>query len=240
MTSQVVPGAGQGYRMPAEWEPHAGTWIAWPHNREHWPGKFEPIPLVYVELVRALASSEPVFICVNDEAEEKEARDLLQQGGVNLVRVTFYRIPTNASWSRDHGPIFVFDGNKLIITKWRYNANGEKWCPYDKDDAVPRHVSKLLDLPIFEPGIILEGGSIDVNGAGSVLTTEECLLNANRNPSLTRTDVEEYLERYLGATNVLWLKGGIVGDDTDGHIDDLARFVNANTIVAVAEEDPSD
>lgn len=226
------------YRMPAEWEPHEATWLAWPHNREHWPGKFAPIPLTYVEIVRALVCSEPVFICVNDNVAETEARALLQPGGVSLDRVTFYHIPTNASWSRDHGPIFVFDEReKLTIIDWRYNANGEKWGPYMLDDDVPKRIGQRLNLPVVEPGMVLEGGSVDVNGVGSLLTTEACLLHKNRNPELSRQDLEACLARYLGATHVCWLKGGIIGDDTDGHVDDVARFVGRRTVACAWTDD---
>ncbi|MFA5954882.1 MAG: agmatine deiminase family protein [Patescibacteria group bacterium] len=228
------------YRMPGEWEPHEATWIAWPHNKEHWPGKFEPIPLVYVEIVRALGSSEPVCICVNDDAEAREAKSLLAENNVSLDNISFYTIPTNASWSRDHGPTFVQGERGVVALDWQYNANGMKWGPYDKDDAVPPQVAQLLNVPVMKPGMVLEGGSIDVNGVGSLLTTEQCLLNVNRNPSLKREDIEQRLKEYLGVRNILWLKGGIEGDDTDGHVDDVARFVNATTVVCPRTEDTSD
>lgn len=226
------------YRMPAEWEPHEGTWIAWPHNRDHWPGNFEKIPLIYVEMIRALAESEQVFICVNDADMESQARSIISHSS-SLIH--FFHIPTNASWSRDHGPIFVRDENKnLTITNWIFNCWGEKYPPWDKDDAVPQRIAEILKLPIIQPGIVLEGGSIDVNGEGTLLTTKQCLLNKNRNPHLSREQIEKYLHDYLGATNILWLKEGIVGDDTDGHIDDIARFTDPRTVICCVEENPKD
>ncbi len=232
------------YRMPAEWEPHEGTWLAWPHNEDHWPGNFSPIPRVYAAIIRALAASEKVFVCVNDEAMEQTARKVLQEtefSSVLLEQVSFLRIATDASWSRDHGPIFVRDqdGN-LVITDWIFNSWGGKYPPWDQDDAVPQQIAKIFKLPIVQPGIVLEGGSIDVNGKGTLLTTEQCLLNQNRNSHLSRTQIEDLLRQYLGATNVLWLKEGIIGDDTDGHVDDIARFVNSNTVVCVMEENEAD
>ncbi|MDD5110616.1 MAG: agmatine deiminase family protein [Patescibacteria group bacterium] len=228
------------YRMPAEWEPHEGTWMAWPHNLSHWPGKFEPIPKVYAQIIRALTQSEPVFLCVNDAEAEREARRCFEEGGVTLGAVEFVHIPTNASWSRDHGPMFVRTPEGWAVLDWDYNGNGDKWKPYDLDDAVPTKVAELLELPVLIPGVVLEGGSIDVNGKGTLLTTESCLLNPNRNPRLNREQIEGYLREYIGVTNILWLKEGIAGDDTDGHIDDLARFVNPTTVVCPLTQDTAD
>jgi agmatine deiminase len=229
------------YRMPAEWESHESTWLAWPHNQDHWPGNFSPIPHVYCEIIRSLRAGEKVFLCVNDAAMEESVRQLLQESDVSLDNVRFFAIPTDASWSRDHGPIFVKDENRnLVVTDWIFNAWGKKYAPWDRDDAVPQHVARILNLPLVQPGIVLEGGSVDVNGKGTLLTTEQCLLNNNRNPHLRRDQIEDYLHQYLGATNVLWLKEGIVGDDTDGHIDDIARFVNAGTVVCAVEENKAD
>lgn len=230
--------------MPAEWEPHEGTWLAWPHNKEHWPGKFEPTPLTYVEIIRAIAESEKVFVTVNGPAMEAEARSYLQKGDVSselMENIFFYHIPTDASWARDHGPIFVRDEKgKLLITDWIFNAWGDKYQPYDQDDVVPQKIGKILDFDVVQPGMVLEGGSIEVNGQGLLLTTEQCLLNKNRNPSMSREQIEAHLGRYLGVKKVLWLKEGIVGDDTDGHIDDIARFVNPTTVVCAVESDPQD
>jgi agmatine deiminase len=229
------------YKMPAEWEPHQGTWLAWPHNEEHWPGNFAPIPVVYAEIIRTIASSEKVFICVNDSAMEEAARNVLKQNNISSHNVIFHHIPTNSSWARDFGPIFVRDAEgNLVITDWIFNSWGGKYPPWDVDDVVPQHVGRIFNMPVVQPGIILEGGSIDVNGKGTLLTTEQCLLNENRNSHLNRMQIEDYLGKYLSITNVLWLKEGIIGDDTDGHIDDIARFVNSNTVVCVLEEDESD
>jgi len=230
--------------MPAEWEPHAATWLAWPHNLETWPGKFDPVPPIYVEMVRALSSSEQVNICVNDADMANSVRKLLAASGVSLDRVNLLEIPTDDAWARDHGPIFVTRRRaartELAVTDWIFNSWGRKYGPWELDDVVPRRIAALFDLPLFTPGIVLEGGSIDVNGQGTLLTTEACLLNPNRNPSLSRQDIEEYLRTYLGVQKILWLGDGIVGDDTDGHIDDLARFVDPTTVVCIEEEDPTD
>jgi agmatine deiminase len=195
-------------------------------------------------MIRVLASGEDVFVCVNDSAMEAAARRLLDESGMRsdlLDRVIFQRIRTDSSWTRDFGPIFVRDpDNNLIVTDWIFNSWGCKYPPWDQDDAVPQHVAKTFQLPLVQPGIVMEGGSIDVNGAGSLLTTEQCLLNQNRNPQLSRQQIEEFLDKYLGATNVLWLKEGIIGDDTDGHIDDIARFVNPTTVLCAVEENESD
>jgi agmatine deiminase len=232
------------FRMPAEWEPHEGTWLAWPHNEDHWPGNFSPIPRLYAEIICALARSEKVFVCVNDSVMEQRARQALQQADLDsglLKQVRFFQIPTDSSWTRDHGPIFVKDeSGQLIVLDWIFNAWGKKYPPWDLDNAVPQHVARLFELSIIHPGIVLEGGSIDVNGKGTLLTTEQCLLNQNRNPQLSREQIEEYLKTYLGASNILWLKEGIVGDDTDGHVDDLARFVNSKTVVCAVEENKND
>lgn len=229
------------YKMPAEWEEHEGTWIAWPHNNEHWPGKFDPIPKTYVEIVQALAQSERVFICVNDEKMKQSAFELLKKGNVEMDKVAFYNIPTNASWSRDHGPIFVKDTQgQRVILDWEYNANGNKWGPCDLDDMVPQRIGEVFNIPVIKPRMVLEGGAIDVNGKGSLLTTKRCLLNKNRNPEFDQKQIEQNLKNYLGATNILWLEQGIIGDDTDGHIDDIARFVDDKTIVYAYEENKND
>ncbi|MGH7818621.1 MAG: agmatine deiminase family protein [Candidatus Binatia bacterium] len=233
--------AALGYRMPAEWEPHTATWLSWPHNPETWPGKIEPIPAVFAEIVAAVSPGERVRILVADERLEASARSALDERGIDLARVEFFRIPTNDAWMRDHGPIFLVGAEpEPAITDWGYNAWGGKYPPFDLDDRVPARLSERLGLRRFEPGMILEGGSIDVNGAGTLLTTESCLLNPNRNPSLSRADIERRLSDYLGIGNVLWLGDGIVGDDTDGHVDDLTRFVNPTTVITVVEKDPAD
>lgn len=226
------------YRMPAEWEPHSATWLSWPHNLETWPGKFDPIPEVFVEIVSAL--QEPVHILVKDGAMAQQVKQLLIERGAYRPDIFLHIIPTNDCWARDHGPIFVRDGEGLVILNWEFNSWGQKYGPWDLDNRVPEQVAQLLNLPYATPGIVLEGGSIEVNGQGLLMTTEQCLLNPNRNPHLTRSQIETYLREYLGVVDIIWLGEGIVGDDTDGHIDDLARFVNPTTIVCVLETNPTD
>ena len=251
--------AALGYRMPAEWEPHAATWLAWPHNAEDWPGKFGPIPWVYVEIVRALARAERVEILVGGKKAERRAAAMLDRAGVDLAQVGFHKARTDRVWLRDSGPSFVVrptdpaDPGGLGLVHWHFNA----WAKYDNyqhDRHVPRAINKVLSdherwKPRVDPGdggkpirVVLEGGSIDVNGRGTVLTTEECLLSdvQARNPKLTRAQVEGALADHLGTTHVVWLDKGIVGDDTHGHVDDLARFVDPNTIVTVVEHDADD
>jgi agmatine deiminase len=226
--------------MPAEWEPHAATWLAWPHKEDSWPGNFAPIPAVWVEIVRALAPSERVNILVDHAAAAAGVRDLLRAGVVSDRGVSLCEIPTDDAWIRDYGPLFITRHTEFAAVKWSYNAWGGKYPPWDLDDAVTEKICTSFGVPVFRPGIVLEGGSIDVNGQGTLLTTEACLLNPNRNPHLGRDEIERYLRDYLGAPHILWLGQGIAGDDTDGHIDDLARFVNPTTVVTVVETNPRD
>jgi agmatine deiminase len=231
--------------MPAEWEPHQGTWLTWPRREGiSFPDRFDRVPPVYAALIRHLGAAEEVNINVWDAAMERGVRDFLDRSGCPLARVRFHRFPAYEPWCRDHGPIFLVrerDGRReRAVVDWAYNAWGNKYPPCDLDDAVPRHVAALRGLPLFTPGIVMEGGAIDVNGAGTVLTTESCLLNPNRNPDLTREQIEQYLRDFLGVTHVLWLGEGIAGDDTDGHVDDLTRFVDATTVVTAVEDDPLD
>jgi len=247
--------AALGFRMPAEWEPHEATWIAWPHNREDWPGKFGPIAWVYAEIVRHLSRAERVEILVQDRKAGRRAADRLDRAGVDLTRVGFHRVRTDRVWTRDSGPTFVVkegEPGEVALVNWEFNA----WAKYDdhrRDRKVPRALGKILGLsrwkPEVDPGdsrgsarVVLEGGSIDVNGLGTVLTTEECLLSEiqARNPRLDRTAVERVLADHLGTPHVVWLNRGIAGDDTHGHVDDLARFVDPSTVVMVVEPDPSD
>jgi agmatine deiminase len=234
--------AAFGYRMPPEWAPHRGTWLSWPHKQESWPGKFEPVPHIFARMVGALAPYEEVHINVRDAGMESAVRDLLAADTSGGVNVFYHHHPTNDAWCRDHGPIFLQrdtpHGKEEAIVDWGYNAWGEKYPPYDLDDVIPTLVAEKFGIPVFHPGIVMEGGSIDVNGAGTLLTTEACLLNRNRNPHLTRPDIERYLRDFLGVTHILWLGDGIEGDDTDGHVDDLTRFVGPRTVVTVVEEDP--
>lgn len=242
MTDDEQPTAGSRYRMPAEWEPHQATWLSWPHNRDTWPGKFEPVEPVMVQAVAALSRSELVRINVLDEAHEKHVAGLLD-GRVNSERVAFHRFPTNDAWCRDHGAIFVTDpqsAEPLLALDFRFNSWGEKYPPFDLDDAIPPQMAAALGVPCRRIDVVLEGGSIEVNGAGALLTTESCLLNPNRNPGMRREEIEDLLCARLGVRQVLWLGDGIVGDDTDGHIDDLTRFVADNTVVTVVEDDRGD
>ena len=236
--------ASLGYRMPAEWSPHRGTWLSWPHKEASWPGKFGPVPGLFAALARALADREEVHINVAGPAMEASVRTLLSEEGADTRNVFFHYNPTNDAWCRDHGPIFVERARSgrrdQAIVDWGYNAWGGKYPPYDLDDVIPTRIGAELGLTVFEPGIVMEGGSIDVNGRGTLITTEACLLNPNRNPQLDRAGIERYLADFLGATKILWLGDGIAGDDTDGHVDDLTRFVDERTLVTVVERDPAD
>src|SRR5713226_1042201 len=245
--------------MPAEWEPHRATYLVWPHSRDTWPGKFELIPPIFAQIAAAIASFEPVRILVEDEMLIASVGAIIRDasapdgGPVRMDRIELLSIATNDSWIRDFGPIFVnarVDGgaqiahddgrNTQIALDFRFNSWGEKYGDFQLDDAVPRRLADRYGVEVIEAGMVLEGGSIDVNGAGVVLTTESCLLNRNRNPNIGRGEIEECLKVYLGAMQVLWLGDGIAGDDTDGHVDDLARFVAPDTIITVVEQDPAD
>ena len=243
--------AGRGFSMPAEWERHEATWIGWPHNRTDWPGKTVPIHWVYGEIVRKIAPGEIVRILVNSKAHEAQAGRILHRVGVDFSRVEFFRFPTDRGWTRDFGPIFVRRPGpppEVAVVRFQFNAWGGKYHDWHKDNQVPAKAARAMGarmFPILRNGrpVVLEGGGIDVNGRGTLLTTEECFLDREvqvRNPGLGRQDVEGVLRESLGVTNVLWLGRGIVGDDTHGHVDDLCRFVNANTVVVVQEKDPRD
>jgi agmatine deiminase len=239
--------AQNGWFMPAEWTEHEATWIAWPHHRADWPGKFTPIPWVYAEIVKHLHTGEFVHLLVNDSDSEKKVRSLLAKVGVDGKRIRFFHAPTDRVWTRDYGPIFLTNGKgKVAITDWRFNA----WAKYDNwqnDDRIPATVNEYLKMKAWQPvhqgrRVVLEGGSIDVNGDGLLLTTEECLLSPiqARNPDLSRADIEAVFAQYLGVKKTLWLGDGIVGDDTHGHVDDLARFVAPRTVVTAVEANPAD
>ena len=252
----IEPPARLGYRMPAEWEPHAATWIAWPHNRDDWPGKFAPLPWVYAEIVRLLTRGERVNILVEGRKMKRRASDRLDAAGVDLDRVTFVKAATDRVWTRDSGPTFVVDDQtsnpeeSIGLVDWRFNG----WAKYDnhrRDDRIPAVLAKHLGLRRWEATtviggeskrVVMEGGAIDVNGRGTLLTTEECLLSAvqERNPGLDRSGVERVFAGYLGVRHVVWLGAGIEGDDTHGHVDDLARFVDPHTVVTVVEPRASD
>jgi len=230
-----------GYRMPAEWEPHEATWLSWPRRETiSFPGSFDRVLPIFRTIVGTLIESEPVFINVCNGAHEAEAMEVLRD--LDHSRITFCRIPTNEPWCRDHGPIFVTrkDDPRLAIVDWDYNAWGGKYPPCDLDEVVPTRVAEILEVPVFYPRMILEGGSIDVNGAGALLTSESCLLNKNRNPQFTQPQIETHLRDFLGVHEILWLGEGIDGDDTDGHVDDLTRFVGKRSVVTVVEENPAD
>jgi len=241
--------------MPPEWAPHLACYLVWPHNAETWPDKFDLIPPLYAHMVAAIAYFEPVRLMVQDESKIEEVRAMIAEAARRTdqderaiaSRVQIFPVPTNDSWARDHGPTFVNRvssdtsvGPNQIALDWHFNSWGEKYGAFDLDDVVPQKLGARFDFKVIEVPIVLEGGSIDVNGAGTLLTTESCLLNPNRNPELTRNEIEDFLKTYLGVTKVLWLGDRIAGDDTDGHIDDLARFVAADTVVTVVENDPAD
>jgi agmatine deiminase len=233
-----------GYRMPAEWEPHAATWLAWPHNAETWPYQLPQVQAIYLQLIEALQSSETVNVLVNDMATATHVQTLLEQQGRLSPQVVLHTYATVDAWVRDSGPIFVTSAGpphaSLAVVDWQYTAWGGKYPEMFPDNAIPQYVAAKLDLARFEPKMVLEGGSIDVNGLGACLTTEQCLLNPNRNPHLQRGDIERYLHDYLGVCHTIWLGEGIAGDDTDGHIDDIARFVGPRTVVCALTDDPSD
>jgi agmatine deiminase len=233
--------AAFGYRMPAEWERHAATWLSWPRREGiSFPDSFDRVMPTLRAMVEALIESERVCINICNGAHEVEAREVLR--GLPTERISFQLVPTNEPWCRDHGPIFLTRDldPKLVAVDWDYNAWGNKYPPFDLDEVAPTRVAEILGVPVFYPGMTLEGGAIDVNGAGALLTTESCLLNKNRNPSLSRDEIEQCLREYLGVRDILWLGDGIAGDDTDGHIDDLARFVSESTVVSVVEENRDD
>jgi agmatine deiminase len=230
--------------MPAEFAPHHATWLSWPHRESSWPGKFGPVPGVFVEMIRHLVPHEEVHLNVLGPDMEADVRRLLAASGVPAARVFYHHNPTNDAWCRDHGPCFVqrtvAGRREEAIIDWGYNAWGGKYPPFDADDVIPSRIGAEFGIPVFHPGIIMEGGSIDVNGAGTLLTTEACLLHPNRNPGLSKEQIEQYLMDYLGVSKILWLGDGIEGDDTDGHVDDLTRFVDPTTVVTVVEPDPQD
>jgi agmatine deiminase len=225
MLTKPTP-ASLGFHMPAEWEPHRGTWLSWPHKEASWPGKFGPVPGIFARMVRHLADHEEVHVNVAGPAMEQEVRRLLSDEA-RRGNVFFHYHPTSDAWCRDHGPTFIQRrrgpggaGDRGL----GFNAGAEV-SPYDLDDVIPTRIGEELGIPVYSPGIVMEGGSIDVNGRGTLLTTEACLLNPNRNPQLDRDQIEAHLRAYLGVRRILWLGDGIVGDDTDGHVDDLTRFV---------------
>ena len=231
-----------GFHFPAEWHPHTATWLSWPHKEASWPGKIGLIYSRYAEFVKVLTEGELVRINVVDEQMMAFAKQQLLAAGVDMSRVEFFEFATNDAWCRDHGPAFLIneETKQKAIVDWNYNAWGNKYPPYDLDDVIPTKIGAHFGLPVYHPGIVMEGGSVDFNGKGTILTSTACLLNPNRNPHLNQQQIEEYLCNYYGAEQILWINDGIIGDDTDGHIDDTARFVNEDTVVAVVEENKND
>ncbi len=231
------------YRFPAEWEKHRATWLSWPHKVESWPGKIESIYPIYAQFIKALTEGELVCININNEQIKAKAVQHLEKKNVDLSKVFFYIHPTNDAWCRDHGPSFLINPsaeNKKVIIDWNYNAWGNKYPPYDLDDVIPTLIGNEFNIPVFNPGIVMEGGSVEFNGKGTLLTSKACLLNPNRNSHLNQSQIEKYLRDYYCIDNILWVNDGIVGDDTDGHIDDITRFVNQDTVVTVVEQNKND
>jgi agmatine deiminase len=233
--------AALGFRMPAEWEPQAAIWLSWPHNHSTWPGGFRPIPGVFAEIVAQISRFEEVRINCAARLQPRSKR-LCARAGADMARVVFYNHPTNDTWCRDYGPIFVRQAQtgEVAVTDWVHNAWGGKYPPYDLDNQIPPRIAQRLKLRRFENDMVLEGGSIEVNGCGLLLTSEQCLLNRNRNPLLTRRQIEMNLKDYLGVKSVLWVGEGIAGDDTDGHIDDMTRFYKPDGFVTAVEANRRD
>ena len=235
--------AARGFRMPAEWEPHDATWLAWPHNEDTWPGLLSQVQDIFLDMIEALHQAEMVHLLVNDAAAADTVSRLIRDRGICDRSVTLHEMRTADAWVRDSGPIFLCSRERqapLAASAWRFNAWGRKYDDLLADDGLSRRIALRIGVPCFEPGIVLEGGAIDVNGDGACLTTEQCLLNPNRNPSLQRADVERYLGDVLGLCHFIWLGRGIAGDDTDGHVDDVARFVGPGTVVCAEETDSLD
>ncbi len=240
------PPAPLNYRMPPEWHRHAGTQMHWPLNRETWPGvRLERVERVYLEIIDALHAFEPIHLLVPDEGYREKLMDFLSTRSVDFRKIHFHFQPTNDVWARDCGPIFIrrAEGRKeeeYAITDWEYNAWGGKYPPWKEDNRLPGYFAETYGVKRFEADMVLEGGAIETNGEGLLLTTESVLLNENRNPGMSRREIESRLEQYLGMEKIIWLKRGLAGDDTDGHIDDLCRFLNEDTVLAMVCEDPED
>jgi agmatine deiminase len=237
--------ASHDFSFPPEWAPHAATWISWPRPEGiSFPGRYQECIDNVVEVIRSITRFEPVHINIPNIDYEEIVRARLELREVAVRRIRFHHIPTNECWTRDHGPAFVLRGRRgkvdAAIVDWGFNAWGGKYPPYDADDAVPTRIAEELGVPVFDPGIVMEGGAVDFNGAGTVITTTSCLLNPNRNPGLTKSEIEDLLKNFYGQRHIVWLGEGIVGDDTDGHIDDLARFVDERTIVIGIEDNVRD
>ncbi|MEK6946762.1 MAG: agmatine deiminase family protein [Nanoarchaeota archaeon] len=231
-----------GFRMSAEWETQESVWLSWPHNETTWPKMVPEIEEVYTQFIKAIHSGQKINLLVNDREKENYVKSKLTKSKINLSQIIFHQIKNVDAWFRDYGPTFVVNDKtkEKAMVKWIFNAWGNKYADLKEDNIIPYEMNKKMNLKMFEPNIVLEGGSIEVNGSGTVLTTEQCLLNKNRNPNLTKEQIGQFLKDYLNVSNILWLKEGIVGDDTDGHIDDLARFVSQNTVVCAFEDNPND
>lgn len=232
-----------GYKFPAEFAEHEATWLSWPHKEASWPGKIDAIYPNYALFIKYLALSEKVRINVANEAMKQFALGHIEKAGANLAQVEFFMHPTNDAWCRDHGPAFLINPEadiKKVIVDWNYNAWGNKYPPYDLDDVIPTLIGNHFKIPVYNPGIVMEGGSVEFNGTGTLLTSTCCLLNENRNPHLNQHEIENYLHNFYGVDQILWVADGIVGDDTDGHIDDTVRFVNADTVITVVESNKQD
>ncbi|UBM59770.1 agmatine deiminase family protein [Marinilongibacter aquaticus] len=232
----------EGYFFPAEWADHRATWLSFPHNLDTWEDRLPRIYPAYLQFIKSLSLHERVCIAVGNPQTRATIEDQLAKYDVDQSRVDLFDFPTNDSWCRDHGPSFVVNKNtgKKAIVNWGYNAWGGKYPPFDSDDALPKNVAEAFALPLFEPEIILEGGSVEFNGAGTLMTSKSCLLNPNRNPHLNQKEIEEKLRDFYNVEQVLWLEEGIVGDDTDGHVDDMTRFVNSDTVITAIESNRLD
>jgi agmatine deiminase len=242
-TSQPITPVSLGYSMPAEWARHRATWLSWPHNKETWPTQLEEVRESWIRIIHALAAHEQVGLLVNDDETEKNLIARLRTAGVALENVALFKIPTVDVWIRDYGPTFVTRNSPhqpLALNDWIFNGWGGKYPSYEQDERIAKELASMLKIPTFEHSMVLEGGSIEVNGYGSCLTTEQCLLHKNRNPHLERREIEQRLKDSLGVRHIIWLAEGIAGDDTDGHIDDIARFVNPTTVVTAVEGDSND
>ena len=231
-----------GFYFPAEWSTHKATWLSWPHNLQTWPDGLMEVHSTMINFIKIVSQGETVCIQVNDESQQQQVASLLAETDVDLQSIKFYKHPTNDAWCRDHGPAFVLDTahDEKLIVNWGYNAWGGKYPPFELDQAIPQLIGNSLSIPVLKAPLILEGGSVELNGAGTMLTTTCCLLNQNRNPDYSKKEIGDLLSMYYGVTQILWLDYGIAGDDTDGHIDNLARFVNKNTVVAPLEDDQED
>ena len=240
--SELTPAAA-GYFFPAEFALHTATWLSWPHNPDTWPGKIDSIYPSYAQFIKTLTAGEYVHINVADIHMERGATELLRRYDVPLERIRFFHHPTNDAWCRDHGPAFLINPESRqpkVIVDWGHNAWGGKYPPFDLDDIIPTLIGKAYDIPVYHPGIIMEGGSVEFNGAGTLITSTSCLLNPNRNPHLTKREIEQYLIDYYGVEKILWVDEGIIGDDTDGHIDDTVRFFKEDSVITVIEHNKHD